>query len=128
MSVCALQLERTETREIAPALHAMGPMVLSGGAITTVVYKVFDAKADKVDKVIQKEPWRAFATVTMRLSLSKDPEFEVEIQGALGVVPVIPAHRHTAPGLTLIRHLSEYFPLLPKPYTGRVYAPVLEGA
>ena len=119
MRTCALQLERSETRELAPTRGAMGPMVLSGGAITKIVYSVFDPNADKVDKEIRHESWRAFARVTMWLSLEKDPTFEVQIDGH----DVDPAHRHTAPGLALIRNLANYYPLLPKAHLGPVIKP-----
>lgn len=119
MHTCALQLEREEARELAPTSGATGPMLLSGGAITTITYSVFDRHADKVDKEIRKEPWRAFARVTMRLTLERDPEFEVTIDGK----PVEPTRAHEAPGLALVKHLATYFPLLARPHLGPVIAP-----
>lgn len=119
MRMCTLQLERGDSKEVAPTPGAIGPMVLSGGAITTVSYHVFDTEADKVDKAIRAEPWRAFSKVVMRLSIERDPEFEVSIDGA----SVEPRRCHRDPGLVLIRNLSSYFPLLPKLYTGPVFAP-----
>ena len=129
MHTCSLQLERAESRELASTKGATGPMLLSGGAITTVIYKVFDVDADKVDKQIRNEPWRAFATVTMRLTLERDPEFEVTLKVGEGhFAQVEPLPRHMNPGLALIAHLSTYFPLLPKPHNGPTYAPELGGA
>jgi len=119
MRVCSLQLERGETKDLAPTGGATGPMVLSGGAITTVTYRVFDKTADRIDKAIRNEPWRAFAEVTMRVTLDRDPEFEVKLDG----VEVEPTDRHRSPGLTLISHLSTYFPLLPRAYVGATYSP-----
>lgn len=119
MHTCALQLTREETRELAPTPGATGPMLLSGGAITTVSYAVFDRNADKVNQEIREQPWRAFARVTMRLTLERDPEFEVSIDGK----PVESAKVHEAPGLALISHLASYFPLLARPHTGPVIAP-----
>lgn len=120
MRVCTLQLERGESRELAPISGASGPMLLSGGAITTVTYRVFDHNADRIDPKIKHEPWRAFSLVTMRLTLEKDPEFEVVIDGQ----DVEPKPRHKAPGLTLVDQLSAYFPLLPKPHRGAIVGPV----
>lgn len=122
MHTCALQLERTETRELAPSLGATGPMSLSGGAITTITYKVFDTEADKVDKTIRLEPWRAFAQVIMRLTLERNPEFEVYVDQE----QLEPRDCHKAPGLELIKHLSTYFPLLPRPHTGPTIKPAIE--
>lgn len=119
MHVCTLQLERGETRELAPSKGATGPMLVSGGAITTVVYRVFDKNADRVDQAIKLEPWRAFSEVTMRITVERDPEFEVKIDGK--EVETKPVHR--APGLALVAHLSEYFPLIPKRYQGPAYIP-----
>jgi hypothetical protein len=119
MGVCSLQLERTETRELAPTGKAYGPMIISGGAITKVTYKVFDRYADAIDPKIKKESWRAFAQVIMTMTLDRDPEFQVTIEGT----PVTAKDYHKAPGLELIKHLSGYFPLLPKAYTGQVYTP-----
>lgn len=119
MKTCTLQLERDEFRELAPTPGATGPMVLSGGAITTFTYSVFDKDADKIDKAIKHEPWRAFAKIVMRVTIEKDPEFEVEVEGA----KVEPRAIHKAPGLELIKHLSQYFPLIPKTFQGQTYAP-----
>lgn len=119
MRVCSLQLERGEAKELAPTRGATGPMFVSGGAITTVCYRVFDAAADKVDKAIRSQPWRAFAQVTMRLTIDRDPEFEVVVDGKA----VEPRACHKDPGLALVSHLSAYFPLLPKLYTGATYKP-----
>jgi hypothetical protein len=119
MNMCAIQLDRGETRELAPVKPAVGAMVLSGGAITTVVYRVFDRNADKVDKTIRQEPWRAFTEVTMRITVERDPEFEVKTDGK----ETEPKELHKAPGIALIKHLSEYFPLLPKAHTGPVFIP-----
>lgn len=94
-------------------------MAISGGAITTIQYAVFDKNADKVDKEIRKEPWRAFAKVTMRITIDRNPEFEVLIDGK----PVEPIACHTDPGNALVRHLAEYFPLIPRPHMGAVYNP-----
>lgn len=127
MRVCALQLERAETRELAPTPGATGPMQIFGGAITTVTYKVFDTEADKVDKAIRLEPWRAFVDVTMRLALERDPQFEVSVTFPDGKgCPLDPNATHKSPGLELVKQLSQYFPLLPKPHTGPTYAPVFE--
>jgi hypothetical protein len=119
MRVCTLQLERGETRELAPAKGATGPMVLSGGAITTIAYRVFDKNADRLDKEIRNEPWRAFSEVTMRITLDRDPEFEVKIDGK----EVEPKAVHQEPGLALVAHLSQYFPLIAKPHTGPTIIP-----
>lgn len=119
MHVCTLQLERGETRELAPVKGATGPMLLSGGAITTIVYRVFDKNADRIDKAIQQEPWRAFSEVTMRITIERDPEFEVKIDGK--EVETKPTHRD--PGLALVAHLSQYFPLIPKAYQGPAIIP-----
>jgi hypothetical protein len=119
MNVCALQLDRDEYRELAPSLGAYGPMRISGGAITKVTYVVFDAKADKLDKAIRQEPWRAFAQVEMRLTLERDPEFAVTLDGV--EVPV--KKEHTAPGLKLVQHLSAYFPLIARPHQGPLIKP-----
>lgn len=131
MHTCSLQLEREETRELAPAKSAFGPMKLSGGAITTIVYRVFDVEADKIDKTIKSEPWRAFAQVTMRLTLDKDPEFTVQILSKADTelpdghfVDVEPRAVHKAPGVALISHLAEYFPLIARPHQGPVIAPM----
>jgi hypothetical protein len=93
-------------------------MLLSGGAITLITYSVFDRSADKLDPSIKDEPWRAFATVKMRVTIDKDPEFEVTIEEK----QVEPGSVHTAPGLALIHHLSHYFPIMAKAYQGRVIA------
>lgn len=119
MHTCSLQLERSEVRELAPTLGAAGPMLLSGGAITTVTYSVFDPEADKVDPAIKNEPWRAFSKVTMRLTVENDPAFEVRIDDK----DVAPRACHKAPGLALIKHLSQYFPLIPRPHQGPTIAP-----
>lgn len=119
MQTCSLQLERGESKELAPTPGATGPMILSGGAITTVTYVVFDVHADKIDKEIKREPWRAFSQVTMRITIECDPEFEVQIDGK----PVEARAIHKEPGIELIKHLSSYFPLLPKAYLGAPYAP-----
>lgn len=124
MKTCTLHLDREETRELAPTPGATGPITLSGGAITKLAYRVFDPDADKIDPEIKKEPWRAFAEVTMLLTIGNDPQFEVKVDGK----EVEPKTRHKAPGMAAIKHLSEYFPLLPRPYTGGVYAPVIEGS
>jgi hypothetical protein len=127
MHTCSLQLERTETRQLAPTKGAYGPMLLSGGAITTIQYGVFDKNADKVDKSIRDEPWRAFAEVTMRLSIESEPQFEVKTDGQ----PVDARAAHKAPGLELISALANYFPLLPRPHAGPTIKPVIpesEGA
>ena len=97
-------------------------MLLSGGAITNVTYRVFDSEADRLDKQIRKEPWRAFAEVTMRVKLESDPEFEVLLDGSTIEAKAL----HKAPGLALIKHLSEYFPLLARPHTGPVIKPTFE--
>lgn len=124
MHTCALQLERGESRELAPVKGATGPMQLSGGAITMVRYRVFDRNADKVDPVIRKEPWRAFATVTMILYIDRDPDFAVSVNSQENVATQIePLALHTAPGRALVSHLANYFPLLPRPFGGPVYAP-----
>lgn len=137
MHTCSLQLERSEVRELAPTLGAAGPMLLSGGAITTVTYSVFDPEADKVDPAIKNEPWRAFSKVIMRLSIEKDPEFEVKLlkrspkelpdpTKVLVVdewVEIEPRTCHKAPGLALVKHLSQYFPLIPRPHQGPTIAP-----
>lgn len=130
MRMCAMQLERGETRELAPTRGATGPMTLSGGAITTIAYRVFDKEADSVDPSIKKEPWRAFAQVTMYLSIEKDPEFHVQIHSKKDTevpdghwVEVEPAGCHKAPGLALVNHLAEYFPMLPRVYVGPTYIP-----
>ena len=117
--VCALQLDRDEYRELAATRGAYGPMRISGGAITKVTYVVFDRLADKLDKAIRSEPWRAFAQVEMRLSLDGDPEFVVLLDG----VEVPTKKEHSAPGLTLIEHLSTYFPLIAKPHQGPLIKP-----
>lgn len=120
MHMCSLQLERGETREVAPTLGAVGPVVLSGGAITSVLYHVFDTEADKVDKSIKQEPWRAFAKVTMLVTIESDPQFTVHVDGK----SVEPRACHRSPGLELVGRLSAYFPLLPRVYTGPVFKPV----
>jgi hypothetical protein len=122
MHMCGLQLERGETRELPATSGAFGPMTLSGGAITTVTYRVFDRDADKVDKAIRSEPWRAFAQVTMRITIDRDPEFEVVVDEK----PIEARACHKAPGIALIRHLSTYFPILPKAYLGGIYKPITE--
>lgn len=119
MRMCSLQLERGEFRELAPVKNVTGPMKISGGAITTITYQVFDPEADKLDKKIRLEPWRAFAQVTMRLTIERDPEFEVKIDGSA----VEPRDCHKAPGVALVQHLSTYFPILPKTYIGPVFTP-----
>lgn len=119
MRMCGLQLERGEKRELAPIQGAAGPISLSGGAITTIAYSVFDKDADRLDKKIKAEPWRAFAAVVMRITLERDPEFEVTIDGK----PVDARPLHKAPGLTLVARLSEYFPLLARPYRGPTFSP-----
>lgn len=119
MHTCSLQLERSEARELAPTPGASGPMLLSGGAITTVTYSVFDPEADKVDPAIKNEPWRAFSKVTMRLTVENDPTFEVRIDDK----EVEPRTCHKAPGLALVKHLSQYFPLIPRPHQGPTIAP-----
>jgi hypothetical protein len=119
MHMCTLQLERGETRDIAPTTGATGPMTLAGGAITTITYRVFDRSADKVDPEIKKEPWRAFGEVILRITVERDPEFEVKIDGK----EVEPTAVHKSPGLLLIQHLSQYFPLLPKAFAGTAYIP-----
>lgn len=119
MHMCTLQLERGESRELAPVKPAIGPMALSGGAITTVAYRVFDKDADKVDPKIKEESWRAFAEVTMRITIERDPEFEVKIAGK----QIEPKTIHKAPGLALVAHLASYFPLLAKAHSGPVYIP-----
>lgn len=124
MHTCTLQLERTETRELAPTPGALGKMLLAGGAITSVTYQVFDTDADKVDKGIRLEPWRAFATIIMRISLQSAPEFQVLVDSA----EVTPRACHKAPGLELVKQLSQYFPLLPRPHTGPVIKPVIDEA
>lgn len=130
MHTCSLQLERSEARELAPTEGATGPMSLSGGAITTVTYNVFDPDADQVDASIKKEPWRAFARVVMRLTIEKDPEFEVQILSKADPdapdgfwAQVEPRSRHKAPGLALIKHLSQYFPLIARPHRGPTIKP-----
>jgi hypothetical protein len=117
MNVCALQLERNENRELAPTRGAFGPILVSGGAIVTIRYGVFDVNADRVDKSIRHDPVRAFAKVVLRLTLERDPEFEAFVDGKF----ILATQTHRAPGVELITHLSQYFPLLPKPYTGRTY-------
>jgi hypothetical protein len=127
MRTCSLQLERGETRELAPSKGATGPMILSGGAITTISYRVFDKNADDHDKSIKSEPWRAFAKVTMRLTIERDPEFEVSLEVPAipgtdsSLVTIEPRDLHKAPGLAILKHLSEYFPLLPRAYAGPVF-------
>lgn len=130
MHTCALQLERGETRELAPVSGAYGAMLLSGGAITKITYQVFDTEADRFDKTIQKEPWRAFAKVTMLLSLDRDPEFDCVFTTDLDVpLRVFPAPDfYKAPGLRLIQHLSSYFPLLPRPSQSPLINPFVEDA
>ncbi len=123
MNVCSLQLQRTEVRQLAPTRGAIGPMVLSGGAIATVTYRVFDNRSDKVDRSIRNEPWRAFVQVTMRLGLESDPEFTVTVNTAEGDVIIEPKSVHTEPGYALINTLSQYFPLLPTPYQGPIFFP-----
>ncbi len=119
MRVCTLQLDRGETRELAAVRGATGPMLVSGGAITTIVYRVFDKNADRIDKAIQSQPWRAFSEVTMRITVERDPEFEVKIEGQ----EVEPKPVHREPGLALVAHLSQYFPLIPKPHPGPAIIP-----
>lgn len=130
MHTCSLQLERGETRELAAVRGSVGPMVLCGGAITTIAYRVFDSEADDVDPSIRQEPWRAFARVTMTLTVERDPEFTVQVLSKTDTelpdghwVDLEPRDCHKYPGLALIQHLSEYFPLLPRPYTGPVFKP-----
>lgn len=119
MRMCTIQLDRDETRELAPTPGAMGPMVISGGAITKITYSVFDRNADRVNKEIKQESWRAFARITMLLTIERDPEFQVEIDGQ----EVEPKAVHTAPGIALVRHLATYFPLLPKAHCGPLIKP-----
>lgn len=119
MRVCSLQLERNEIRELAPTQGAFGPMMLSGGAITTIRYRVFDPHADRIDKSIRQETTRAFAQVVMRLQLESDPECEAFIDGKF----INTTELHRKPGLELVRQLSQYFPLLPRPFVGRTYSP-----
>lgn len=122
MHTCTLQLERGESKLLAPTKGATGPMTLSGGAITTITYTVFDRNADKLDQSIKSEPWRAFSSITMRLSIDRDPEFQVQTDGK----DVEPNDTHKAPGLALVKNLSNYFPLIPKQYTGPVYKPEVQ--
>lgn len=119
MHMCTLQLDRGETRELAPVKGATGPMLVSGGGITTIQYRVFDKNADRIDKAIKAEPWRAFSEITMRITIERDPEFEVKIDGQ--EVETKPIHQ--APGLTLIAHLAQYFPLIAKPHLGPAIIP-----
>lgn len=124
MNLCTLQLQRGESVQFAPTPGATGPISISGGAIATVTYRVFDKHADKIDPNIRKEPWRAYAEVTMHVSMTKDPEFKALIEGKEIKVEA----RHKSPGLALIKHLFDYFPMIPKPFQGQVYAPNLEAA
>jgi hypothetical protein len=119
MHMCTLQLERGETRELAAVKGSTGPMLVSGGAITAITYRVFDKNADRLDKSIKEEPWRAFSEVTMRITVERDPEFEVKIDGK--DVEAKPIHK--APGLTLVAHLCQYFPLIAKPHQGPAIIP-----
>ncbi len=121
MRMCTLQLKRGEKKELAPTQGASGPMLLSGGAITTIQYSVFDKNADRVNPEIKKEPWRAFSTVKMMITVERDPEFEVYIDGLL--VDAKPLHK--TPGLDLLKNLSTYFPLLPAAYVGPTYKPAM---
>lgn len=122
MNLCTLQLERGESVTFAPTPGATGPMTISGGAIATIQYRVFDRHADKIDINIRKEPWRAYAEVTMHVTMHKDPEFKAVIEGH----EIQVEGRHKAPGLALIKHLFDYFPLIPKPFQGSVYSPQIE--
>jgi hypothetical protein len=124
MNLCTLQLQRGESVELAPTPGATGPITLSGGSIATVSYRVFDKHADKIDPAIRKEPWRAYALVTMHVSMTKDPEFKAVIEGHEIKVD----DRHKNPGLQILKHLFEYFPLIPKPFQGQVYAPQIEAS
>lgn len=124
MHACSLHLEREEARELAPATGMIGPVKLSGGAITKLTYKVFDRDADKIDPTIRTESWRAFAEVTLLLATDQDPQFEVKLADLM----IEPRSCHKAPGLSMVYHLATYFPLLPRPYVGATYKPLTEAA
>lgn len=109
--VCCLQLDPEEFRDLAHVPGAIGPMRISGGGITKIQYTIFDRHADRVDPTIKQEHWRAFSNITMRISVGKDPEYTVTIEDK----EIKPESRHTAPGISLVTHLSNYFPLIPKP-------------
>lgn len=127
MRVCALQLRRGSTRELAPARGMFGACTISGGAITKLSYRVFDKHVDLIDPTIRADSCRAFLSVTVRIYLDHDPEWEVEMQLKDGETVAIDAKDvHKTPGIELIQHLAAYFPLLPDAYAGAVYKPPTE--
>lgn len=124
MNLCTLQLQRGESVQFAPTPGATGPITVSGGAIAILSYRVFDKNSDRIDIAIRKEPWRAYAEVTMTVTMNKDPEFTAAIEGKTIKVEGF----HKKPGLSLIKYLFDYFPMIPKPFQGQVYAPQIEAS